>query len=197
MTFVKTETSEHSDLSDNELISLIIGEGKKELLEIIYDRYVNKVYYKTLTLVNDQELAKDLTHDILVKVMLNLSKFKMKGPFSLWIHSITYNYCMDYLRKKKRLKTDVVEAEYFTALPADDTELEHKMLKEMRINQLENLLRQLTAEERLIMMMRYKDGFSIQKIATTLNLNEGAVKMRLKRCRGKMVKLLKESNYEE
>ena len=197
MTFVKKDTKGHGDLSDNEVITKILSEGQRELLEVIYDRYVNKVFYKVVTLISDRELAKDLTHDILVKIMLNLSKFKMKGPFSLWVHTITYNYCMDYLRKKKRIKTDMLEGEYFETVQADNSELESKVLKEMRINQLESLFKKLTSEERIILLMRYKDGFSIQKIASVLDLKEGAVKMRLKRCRGKLVKLLKESDYEE
>ena len=129
--------------------------------------------------------------------MLNLSKFKMKGPFSLWVQSITYNYCMDHLRKKKRLKTDVVEEEYFSTLASDDSELEYKILKEMRINQLETLFKQLTPEERMIMLMRYKDGFSIQRISVTLDIKEGAVKMRLKRCREKLIQLLKKEGHGE
>ena len=197
MTFVKTDISGYKDLSDNEVIGLILSGGDKALLEVIYERYVNKVFYKAVALVNDKDLAKDLTHDILVKVMLNLSKFKMKGPFSLWVHTITYNHCMDYLRKKKRMKTDHQEEEYFQTVASDDTELEYKILKEMRINQLEKLFTQLTPDEKIIMLMRYKDGYSIQKISETLSLKEGAVKMRLKRCRGKLVKLVKESNYEE
>lgn len=197
MTFVKIDIKNYAALSDNEIIDLIIKDGKKELLEVIYDRYANKVFYKVTKLVNDRELSKDLTHDILVKVMLNLSKFKMKAPFSLWVHSITYNLCMDHLRKKKRLKTDNIEGEYFDDVPVDDTELAQKILKEVRIQRLEEQVQNLNPEERILIMMRYYDGFSILKIAEVLDVNEGAVKMRLKRCRTKLVKLLKDSHYEE
>lgn len=197
MTFVKTDIKEYVDLSDNEVIKLIVEDGQKDLLEVIYDRYVNKVFYKVTTLVTDRELSKDMTHDILVKVMLNLAKFKMKAPFSLWVHSITYNFCMDYLRKKKRLKTDVLEGQYFDAVPSDTTELDYKKLKELRLNQIEKLINQLNPEERILMLMRYQDGFSILKITEILEINEGAVKMRLKRCRAKLIKLLKDSHYEE
>jgi RNA polymerase sigma-70 factor (ECF subfamily) len=197
MTFVKAGKKDYKNLQDNELIALILHEGNRDLLEVIYDRYVNTVFHKVVTLINDRELAKDITHDILVKVMLNLSKFQMKAPFSLWVHSITYNFCMDFLRKKKRNKVDVTEAAYFDTVESDDDEVALKLLKEIRINQLEALISALTEEERLIMMMRYQDGFPIVKIAELLELNEGAVKMRLKRCRTKLIDLIKNDQDEE
>jgi len=195
MTFVKTDITNYVELSDNEIIDLILKEGRRELLEVIYDRYVNKVYYKVFSLIKDKDLAKDMTHDILVKVMLNLSKFKMTGPFSIWIKSITYNFCMDYIRKKKRLKTDAQEGQFFDGVADDDSELKYKMVKEVRFQQLEEMLQRLSEEERLLMLMRYSDNFSILKIAATLNIKEGAVKMRLKRCRAKLAKLINDSHY--
>ncbi len=197
MRFIKTENKDYKDVSDDEIIRMILSEGRKDLLEIIYDRYVGKVYYKAAALVNDKELGKDLTHDIMVKVLLNLSKFGGKSSFGLWVNSITYNFCMDYLRKRKRQKTNNVEGEYFATVESDNSELEYKTLKEMRLNQLDELFKQLQPEEKMVMIMRYKDGMSIRNIAEALDMKEGTIKMRLKRSRDRLVKLLKTSNYEE
>jgi len=197
MRFIKTENKEYKEVADEELIRLILNEGRKDLLEIIYDRYVGKVYYKSSALVSDRELGKDLTHDIMVKILLNLSKFSGKSAFGLWVNSITYNFCMDYLRKQKRQKTNSVEGEYFATVESDNSELEYKTLKEMRLNQLEELFKQLKPEEKMVMIMRYKDGMSIRNIAEALDTKEGTIKMRLKRSRDRLGKLLKTSNYEE
>ena len=197
MIFLKTENNKYLSLSDQEIIDLILKEGRKDLLEIIYDRYVGKIYYKASAIVNDKVIGKDLTHDIMVKVLLNLSKYKGDGAFGLWVNRITYNYCMDYLRKQKRMKTNMMEEDYFSAIESDESGLEYKVLKESRINQLEELFGQLLPDEKMIMMMRYKEGMSIKHISEATNLKEGAIKMRLKRGRTKLVKLLKESAYEE
>jgi len=197
MRFIKTENKDFIEVSDEEIIKMILNEGRKDLLEIIYDRYVGKVYYKASALVSDKELGKDLTHDIMVKVLLNLSKFGGKSSFGLWVNSIAYNFCMDYLRKQKRQKTNNVEGEYFASVESDNSELEYKVLKEMRLNQLDELFTKLQPEEKMVMMMRYKDGMSIRNIAEALDMKEGTIKMRLKRSRDRLVKLLKTSNYEE
>lgn len=195
MTFVKTDIKDYENLSDNEVIDLIMNRGRKDLLEVVYDRYVNKVYYKVITLINDRELAKDVTHDVLVKIILNLSKFKKEGPFSIWVNSITYNFCMDYFRKKKRLKMDAPGDDFFNSVPDDDTELKLKQVKELRFEQLEQMVMKLNDEERILMLMRYNDNFPVLKIAEVLGIKEGAVKMRLKRCRAKLAKLINDGHY--
>ena len=53
--------------SDEEVIKLILKDGKKELLEILYERYSDKVFHKCLSITKDREVSKDLAHDILVK----------------------------------------------------------------------------------------------------------------------------------
>jgi len=40
---------------------------------VLYDRYTAKVYQKCMGMTRDQELAKDLTHDIFLKAFVNLS----------------------------------------------------------------------------------------------------------------------------
>ena len=96
----KTYLAEAKGLSDWDVIQEIL-KGKKELLSILYDRYSSKIYNKCLAITKDRDTSKDLTHDIIVKIFMNLSKFKGTADFSFWVYSITYNYCMDYLKKKK------------------------------------------------------------------------------------------------
>lgn len=188
---------EESVLDDQEIVRKIVYEGDKELMEKLYNRYATKIYHKCISLTKDTNISKDLTHDILVKVFLNLSKYKGTASFSLWVHSITYNYCMDYFRKKKKLPITNVEEEAFNNISDDTEELELKKLKEFKLEQLEQLFEHLRPEEKVILLMRYQDGLSIKNISTTLNLKEGAVKMRLKRSRERLAKLVKQTkDYE-
>jgi len=184
----KTDTIK--DLTDKEVIEKIIQKGEKELLEIIYERYATKVFHKCISLIKNREIAKDLAHDIMIKIFLSLSKFKGKSAFSLWVHSITYNHCMDYLRKKKKLKYESYVEKDYEHLTNDTTQKEEAILMELQLTQLEEVFVELHAEEKLILLMRYQDGMSIKQIGQTLNLGESAVKMRLKRSRDRLAKLL-------
>ncbi len=195
MPFLKTEKKENNTLEDKEIINLIVKKGKRELLEVLYDRYSDKVFYKCVSLSKNRETAKDLAHDIMVKIFLNLSKYKGQSKFSMWVYSITYNHCMDYLRKNKKIKTESFESHEYKEISDDNEDLNQKILTELRLNQLEKLFELLDPEEKIILLMRYQDGMRIKKIAQTLSLNEGAVKMRLKRTRERLAKLVNENKH--
>jgi DNA-directed RNA polymerase specialized sigma24 family protein len=97
--FGKTNTEKQ--LTDEEIVALILS-GEQQHLDVLYDRYSAKIFHKCLSIIKDREASKDCTHDIMVKIFMNLAKFQGRSAFSLWVHSITYNFCMDYLSKQKR-----------------------------------------------------------------------------------------------
>ena len=180
------------EISDKEIVEQIIATGDKELFNILYDRYADKVYHKCLLLTKDKEMSKDLTHDILIKVFLNIAKLTKITNFSLWVHSITYNHCIDYLRLKKKFKHEDYDEARFEHISEEDIEREQQELKEIQLSELEVVFEQLKQEDRLILLMRYQDGLPVKAIAKTLSVGESAVKMRLKRSRDHLAELLKE-----
>lgn len=182
--------------SDWNIIQRILN-GEQEFLDILYDRYGSKVYYKCFSITKNTDVSKDLAHDIMVKVFTNLHKFKGTSDFSFWVKSITYNYCMDYLKKKKKMHFDELDANEYDDLATDDIELENKVLKEIQLDQLEVLFKELKGNDKMILLMRYQDGMSVKDIASTLNVGESAVKMRLKRSRDRLAELLKSVQDDE
>ncbi len=180
------------DITDNDLIVLIVQEGRRELMHVIYDRYADKVYHKCISLSKDRVLSEDLMHDVMVKILANLSQFKGTSDFSFWVHSITYNYCMDYLRKKKKTHvTEILDYNTFDAIAEDEIEQENNILKELRLEQLARIFENLDSDEKGMLLMRYQEGLSIREIAEMLDISESAVKMRLKRSRDRLAELLK------
>lgn len=97
---VKMTDIKVSRLSDEDVIQLIIDKGKTNFFSVLYDRYSDKVYRKCLSFEKDKDVALDLSHDILIKVFLQLSKFQGRSRFSTWLYSVAYNYCVEYTRKK-------------------------------------------------------------------------------------------------
>lgn len=54
---------------------------------------------------------------------------------------------------------------------------------------LEALLEPITLEEKMILLLKYKEKHSLKDIQQTLNLSESAIQMRLKRAREKVNRL--------
>ena len=60
----------------------------------------------------------------------------------------------------------------------------------MTVEILEELLGQVSGEEKLLLLLKYEQGWSIQSIQQSMQLSESAVKVRLYRTREKLQKLL-------
>lgn len=140
-----------------------------------------------MTLLKDAHKAQDATQDILMKVVLNLSKFSGKSKFSTWVYSITYNFCIDYIRKGKRNPSTLIED---TSVIEDiPDEISDKLMLEVKIESLKIVLDKLPIEDKAILLMKYMDGMSIRDIADVQDRTESAVKMKIKRAKEKFLKI--------
>ena len=81
-----------SSVSDEDLVEMIVSSGEMDLFGELYDRYGDKVYRKVISMLSNAEESKDVTHDILIKSFLSLSKFERKSKFSTWLYMVTYQW---------------------------------------------------------------------------------------------------------
>ncbi len=178
-----------SSLSDHEIIQQILQSGKTAYFAELYDRYANKVYRKCISMLKNKEDAQDLSHDILVKAFLKISSFEGNSSFSTWIYAITYNKCIDFLRKKQKNRV-VVYDDINESLDIEvEDEVENKKIFEIEVERLMELLHELNEDDRAIILMKYQDEMSIEEIRTALSLSPSAAKMRLKRARDRLRKI--------
>lgn len=182
-------------LSDEDLVKEYLKTQKQNYFDQLYKRYSSKIFGKSLSLLKNEELAADATQDIFIKILLNLSKFSGKSRFSTWIYSITYNYCIDAIRKRKKdrsiLIDDIVERHDMA-----DTEVEDKFLLEMNVSRLKLILNKIPVSDKAILLMKYQDAMSIKEIGKIVGKSESAVKMKIKRAKQKFRKIYSE-NFKE
>jgi RNA polymerase sigma-70 factor (ECF subfamily) len=137
--------------------------------------------------VKDTDAAEDLCQEILVKVYLQLNSYRKDARFTTWLHSITHNLCMDYLRKnKKNLHQEI------TVQLADEIgEILETDLPEDSPTEdvLTDLLEQVPVEDKLILLLKYKEKYSLHEIQEMMHIGESALKMRLNRAKSKIRQL--------
>ncbi|MFK7756718.1 MAG: RNA polymerase sigma factor [Flavobacteriales bacterium] len=176
-------------LSDEELIKEILKNQRADDYGIIYDRYSQKVFQKSISFVKDVDVAKDLAHDIFIKCYVNLSKFNFESKFSTWLYRLTYNFCIDYLRKNNKfVKSSAEELEH---LSDDDSDLQEKKLLALRAERLQKVLEEIPTDDKAVLLMKFQDGMSVKEIMPILNCGESAVKMRIKRAKSKALETYK------
>lgn len=181
-------------IPDDELIDLFLASQSPEHFGELYGRYSDKVYSKCLSLLKNEAAAQDAAQDIFLKIFLNLAKFNKKSRFSTWVYSITYNYCIDHLRRKKKEKTVLTDDENDKDPVME--EIDDKEILEMEIERLSFILDKIPEDDKSVLLMKYQADMSIKEISEAFDKSESAIKMKLKRAKNKVRKLYNESFYE-
>lgn len=179
-----TVTEKHKSFSDDELIKIILNQKQTYLFEVLYDRYYQRVFDKSYSLLKDTELAKDAVQNIFTRTFENLVKFKGNSAFSSWLYSITYNYCIDFLRHKNQLHYPEWNSQHELPEIIDETQED---LGALDYELLIKILDRIHPEEKALLMMKYNDDVSIREISSALRISESATKMRLKRARSRLL----------
>jgi RNA polymerase sigma factor (sigma-70 family) len=175
---------DYNSLSDEELIEIIKNDNKTYLFVLLYNRYFPKLYDKSYSLLKNRTLAKESAQEIMTKVFEKLDSFKGLSSFSSWIYSITYNYCIDYLRSNKKLHYPDWNIKNELSQIIDETEEDFLSVKYDRLMKVIELIH---PEEKAMLMMKYNDNLSIKQIASAMRITESAAKMRIKRAKARLV----------
>ena len=179
-------------LKDEKIVEMILRLNEPKYFEILYDRYSKRIYNKCLDFFSDRFIAEDATHDILFKVYIKLSSFSNQSKFSTWVFAITYNFCVDHLKKHTRKITELTK---YIDEEIDEADLQEEYendIMTLQSDRIKLLMHQIPNEERIVLLLKYQDEMSVKDIAKVMELTESAIKMRLKRGRDKLLKLYRD-----
>lgn len=180
-----------SMMMDEEILQTFLETQNTRYFDVLYKRYSSKVYGKCISILKNEEQAEDAVQEIFMKILINLSKFSGRSKFSTWVYSITYNFCIDIVRRKKKTRAILVDDMSNINDVADD-DVNDKFLLEMNIRRLEIVMDKINVEEKAILLMKYQDDMSIRDIGVILSKSESAVKMKIRRAKLKSRKVYKE-----
>ena len=185
------KTSIPAQLTDSQLIALYLQDQDAGVFSQLYRRYAGKVFAKCISMLADHGMARDATQDVFIKILLNLSKFTEQSSFSTWVYSITYNYCIDLIRKKKK-NILIFTEDIGRVSTASEVEIPDSVILEMETNRLEKVMHKLPVGDKAILDMKYTEDMSIKEIGEVLNKTESAIKMQIMRA-----KIKAQGIYEE
>jgi len=181
---------------DRELVERAQAEEKDAFEELIR-RHQHRVFAVAGGILRKREDVEDIAQQVFVKAYFSLKRFDQRAAFSTRLYKITVNECWDLLRKKKVrplvYESDLSEEQARQAIHSaesknDGTDISVKLEARQRV---ERLLDGLEERDRLMLMLKEVEGFSIEEIADVLDLNANTVKVRLFRARRRVAKQAK------
>ena len=160
--------------------------GNKKAFDKLYELTSNDVWFTCISLLKDEENAKDIMQETYITAFLKLDTLKNEEKFCGWLTAIATN------KSKNKLKGKV-EYQIDDEVLIAETETDELMLPEEYINKAEKrkVLLQiiedtLSFNQYQVVLMFYFNELSIAEIAQALEISEGTVKSRLNSSRAKM-----------
>lgn len=96
-----------NNLSDKQLVDKIL-DGDTHAFKTIIKNTEGLVAQIIFKMINNSRDRKDLAQDVYLKAFKDLANFKFQAKLSTWIGQITYNTCLNYIRKKKLILIDSI-----------------------------------------------------------------------------------------
>ena len=164
-----------------------------EKLIVKYNRYVYNIAYR---MMGNEEDAKDMSQETLIKAFKAISQFKMESSFSTWLYRITINVCKDELRKRKEtvLSYDAEISEDSTLKDIIKDEEANPILIYEKLElkaSIETALDKLSEENKSVVVLKDLLGYSYEEIGEILQIPIGTVRSRLNRSRTMLKSILK------
>jgi RNA polymerase sigma-70 factor (ECF subfamily) len=169
--------------------------GDQRAFESLVRNYDQGVLRLAMNLLRSPEDAHDVYQEAFLRVFRNLPSFRFDCSFNTWLYRIVTNLCLDQLRKRKvrRTGSTVVETgdgplDRMDSLPEERAigDPQRALLSRELRGKIDEVLRSLTARERLVFEMRHYEGMRLRAIGEILGTTEEAAKNCLFRATQKM-----------
>ncbi|KOS66935.1 hypothetical protein AEA09_15655 [Lysinibacillus contaminans] len=139
----------------------------------LYQQYQPAIYQYIFFLVQNKELAEDLTQETFYKCFKNIETFRQDAEINTWLHRIARNLAYDYFRRKKLIQFIPFAKVYegmTEDLPAQWVEHNEQM------KELFNAMAKLKFAYREVLILRKIKGLSVKETSELLGYSETKVK---------------------
>lgn len=160
--------------------------GNKKAFDKLYKLTSNDVWFTCVSLLKDEENAKDIMQETYITAFLKLDTLKDEEKFCGWLTAIATNKCKNKLKGKVEYQID--DEVLITEAETDELMLPEEYITktEKRKVLLQIMEDTLSFNQYQTVLMFYFDEMSISEIAQGLEISEGTVKSRLNSSRAKM-----------
>ena len=171
-------------LSDKLLLEMY-QQGNREAISQLLERHTRRVRDYIRMLVKDNDVAEDLTQEVLIKVVkvIDEGRYVDKGRFLPWLLRIAHNRVLDYFRAQKQVRSVSESSAGFDILGSKnfaEPSIEDQIISEQCAEEIRALVEELPEEQREVVRMRHYEGLSFKEIAelTGVSINTALGRMR-------------------
>jgi RNA polymerase sigma-70 factor (ECF subfamily) len=152
--------------------------GDQKAFGSLYVQNQKRVFSVALNFFGgDEELAKDITQQVFLKIFGRVDEFRGQSEFTTWLYRITVNACLDEARKSRPLLS---LTDFFGVFGVKRTQ-DEKVYRREICDEVQKAVAELKPKFRLPILLKYVEGLSYEEIAKVLDCSTGTVASRLNR----------------
>ncbi|HUB25853.1 MAG TPA: sigma-70 family RNA polymerase sigma factor [Tepidisphaeraceae bacterium] len=171
-------------MDDHALLSEFVNTGRPDALVELIQRYEPVIRASAMRQLGDAHLAQDITQSAMMVLMRKAPSIGRSTPIGPWLVRTTHYLAIDALRgesTRRRHERRAAQQRREICTAAGDTSIEPVL--DRAINSLAN-------KYRIVLVLRYLQGWSHLQIADELEMSNDAVRQRLSRALGMLRRAL-------
>ena len=180
-------TSNHSHLTDNELVQRYKANADKVFVGELYKRYTHLVLGMCINYFKDRDVAKDMVLQIFEKLFDELKKREVEN-FKAWLTFVVRNYCISELRKMQAQANRNADYQYEVKSQTSEDENETLIEKEQKLEALGKAMNRLNPfQKKCIELFYFKNmtytqivemtGYSVNEVKSYIQNGKRNLKM--------------------
>jgi RNA polymerase sigma-70 factor (ECF subfamily) len=174
-------------MTDEDLVDLVC-KGETRRFEELVHRHQDAVYSMALRYARSEGDAEDIAQEAFLRAFRSLDSFRHEAKFSTWLFRITYNLCVDWVRRNTRRHASERVLEEGEEIVDRRFDVETGVIEDMQRIEIRSEVSSLAERYRTVIMMYYYDGSSYEEIGKMLGVPPKTVETRLYRARRLMRK---------
>ena len=176
----------------DELLLRRAQSGDTEAFEKLIEPLEQLIWRVCWHYTGDRGAAEDCGQEAMIRIWRNLGGYRGDCTLESWVYRIAANCCMDWLRKKKRDRSESIEPLREKGFDQADTApgTEDRVVAADERKRLREAIAQLPEEQRDALVMTQLERISYEEAASILNVSEGTVKSRVNRAKARLKELL-------
>ena len=165
--------------------------GDKSAFGRLIEAYQGPVYNLAYRMLGNSGEAEEAAQEAFIRAYTRLDTYDPARKFSTWMLSVTSNYCVDLLRKRRTLLLSLDEPlPPHPALMSDRADNpEVQAADSEREAMVQALLEHLPEDYRQAVVLRYWYDLSYEEIADVMESSVSAIKSRLFRARRQLAEV--------
>jgi RNA polymerase sigma-70 factor (ECF subfamily) len=175
--------------SENELIRNA-RTGDADAFALLAKQFERRIYTLALYYTRDSADAEDLSQEVWLKAYMALPTFRGEASFYTWLRHIMANTFLNHRREEtlrgneRALSLEPaasagVDEELSEQLKRRSQHVEEEYDRKLLVEKVFQALGELTPQQRLIFLLKHREGMTYEEIAVTFGCSVGTIKKAL------------------